>query len=52
MKKQIIEQIIDKEFAPHDVESAEKDEKPEKAKKKEEKKEDKKAEKKSEEKKK
>jgi len=51
MKKQIIEQIIDKEFAPHDAQSGEKDEKPEKAKKKEEKAE-KKSEKKSEEKKK
>lgn len=49
MKKQIIEQIIDKEFAPHVPETAEKDEKQEKAKKKEEKaerKEEKKAEKK------
>lgn len=49
MKKQIIEQIIDKEFAPRAAESAEKDEKQEKAKKKEEKaerKEEKKAEKK------
>lgn len=51
MKKQIIEQIIDKEFAPHEAESSEKDEKQEKAKKKDEKAE-KKAEKKSEEKKK
>jgi len=42
MKKQIIEQIIDKEFAPHVPEPAEKDEKQEKAKKKEEKKEEKK----------
>jgi len=49
MKKQIIEQMIDKEFAPHVPEAAEKDEKQEKAKKKEEKaerKEEKKAEKK------
>ncbi len=49
MKKQIIEQIIDKEFAPQATEPAEKDEKSEKAKKKEEKaekKEEKKAEKK------
>ena len=38
MKKQIIEQIIDKEFAPHVPEHAEKDEKPDKVKKKEEKK--------------
>lgn len=55
MKKQIIEQIIDKEFAPRAVEPAEKDEKQEKTKKKEEKaerKEEKKAEKKSDEKKK
>ncbi len=44
MKKQIIEQIIDKEFAPHEAEAAEKDEKPEKAKKKEEKKVEKKPE--------
>ena len=48
MKKQIIEQIIDKEFAPRTAETAEKDEKQEKTKKKEEKK----AEKKSDEKKK
>ena len=49
MKKQIIEQIIDKEFAPQATEPIEKDEKSEKAKKKEEKaekKEEKKAEKK------
>ncbi|MBQ8315880.1 MAG: DUF1836 domain-containing protein [Lachnospiraceae bacterium] len=55
MKKQIIEQIIDKEFAPRTAEPAEKDEKQEKAKKKEEKaerKEEKKAEKKSDDKKK
>lgn len=45
MKKQIIEQIIDKEFAPLAAESDEKEEKSEKAKKKEEKKEEKKAEK-------
>ncbi len=37
MKKQIIEQIIDKEFAPHVAEPAEKEEKQDKAKKKEEK---------------
>ncbi len=51
MKKQIIEQIIDKEFAPLVTEPAEKDEKQEKAKKKEEKaekKEEKKAEKREE----
>ncbi len=47
MKKQIIEQIIDKEFAPHVPEAAGKDEKSEKAKKKEEKKEEKKSEKKA-----
>lgn len=52
MKKQLIEQIIDKEFAPVAVEPDEKEEKSEKAKKKDEKKEDKKAEKKAEEKKK
>ena len=52
MKKQIIEQIIDKEFAPLTAEPDEKEEKSEKAKKKEEKKEEKKAEKKAEEKKK
>ncbi len=52
MKKQIIEQIIDKEFAPLAAEPDEKEEKSEKAKKKEEKKEEKKAEKKSEDKKK
>lgn len=52
MKKQIIEQIIDKEFAPLAAEPDEKEEKSEKAKKKEEKKEEKKAEKKAEEKKK
>ena len=49
MKKQIIEQIIDKEFEPHNTEPAEKDEKQEKTKKKEEKtekKEEKKSEKK------
>ena len=45
MKKQIIEQIIDKEFASYVKEPAEKEEKSEKAKKKEEKKEEKKAEK-------
>ena len=45
MKKQIIEQIIDKEFAPLTAEADEKEEKSEKAKKKEEKKEEKKAEK-------
>ena len=45
MKKQIIEQIIDKEFAPLLKEIPEKEEKPEKAKKKEEKKEEKKTEK-------
>lgn len=37
MKKQIIEQMIDKEFAPHTPETEEKPEKSEKAKKKEEK---------------
>ena len=52
MKKQIIEQIIDKEFAPLTAEPDEKEEKSGKAKKKEEKKEEKKTEKKSEEKKK
>lgn len=52
MKKQIIEQIIDKEFAPLTAEPDEKEEKSEKAKKKEEKKEEKKAEKKAEDKKK
>lgn len=46
MKKQIIEQIIDKEFAPHREVSEEKEEKQDKTKKKEEKKEEKKAEKK------
>ena len=49
MKKQIIEQIIDKEFEPHNTEPVEKDEKQEKTKKKEEKtekKEEKKSEKK------
>lgn len=46
MKKQLIEQIIDKEFAPLVTEPAEKEEKSEKGKKKEEKKEEKKAEKK------
>ncbi|MDD5901422.1 MAG: DUF1836 domain-containing protein [Lachnospiraceae bacterium] len=46
MKKQVIEQIIDKEFAPREAEASEKEEKSEKAKKKEEKKEEKKAEKK------
>ena len=45
MKKQIIEQIIDKEFAPLTAEPEEKEEKSEKVKKKEEKKEEKKAEK-------
>lgn len=44
MKKQLIEQIIDKEFAPHVTTSTEKEEKQEKAKKKEEKKEEKKKE--------
>ncbi len=44
MKKQLIEQIIDKEFSPHVPETTEKEEKAEKAKKKEEKKEDKKKE--------
>ena len=43
MKKQIIEQIIDKEFAPHTPEPEEKEEKQEKAKKKEEKKSEKKS---------
>ena len=52
MKKQIIEQIIDKEFAPLTADPDEKEEKSEKAKKKEEKKEEKKTEKKSEDKKK
>ena len=55
MKKQIIEQIIDKEFAPRAEESENKEEKQEKAKKKEEKaerKEEKKSEKKADEKKK
>ena len=52
MKKQLIEQIIDKEFVPLVVQPDEKEEKSEKAKKKEEKKEEKKAEKKAEEKKK
>ncbi len=47
MKKQIIEQIIDKEFAPLVAASEEAEEKSDKAKKKEEKKEEKKAEKKS-----
>lgn len=42
MKKQLIEQIIDNEFAPHETQSTEKDDKADKAKKKEEKKEDKK----------
>lgn len=46
MKKQLIEQIIDKEFAPLVTEPAEKEEKSDKGKKKEEKKEEKKAEKK------
>ncbi len=55
MKKQMIEQLIDKEFAPRVTVQEEKTEKPEKAKKKEEKaekKEEKKSEKKSDEKKK
>ena len=42
MKKQLIEQIIDKEFDPRRPENAEKDEKAEKTKKKEDKKEEKK----------
>ena len=42
MKKQIIEQIIDKEFAPHREASEEKEEKQDKVKKKEEKKAEKK----------
>ncbi|MBQ8799916.1 MAG: DUF1836 domain-containing protein [Lachnospiraceae bacterium] len=42
MKKQLIEQIIDKEFAPARTEITEKDDKADKAKKKEDKKEDKK----------
>lgn len=37
MKKQLIEQLIDKEFAPHKEQPVEKEEKAEKAKKKEEK---------------
>lgn len=45
MKKQVIEQIIDKEFAPLLKDMPEKEEKPEKTKKKEEKKEEKKTEK-------
>jgi len=44
MKKQLIEQIIDKEFSPQVTEAVEKDDKAEKAKKKEEKKEEKKKE--------
>ena len=47
MKKQLIEQIIDKEFAPSTAEQSEKEEKAEKGKKKEKKKEEKKAEKKA-----